>query len=475
VENVLLISLDTLRSDRLEPYGYSRPTSPNLDGIAQRGVVFEQARSQAPQTAPSHASLLSSSYPGVHRVINVHGPDPKMFQLPSGLTTMAELLNAGGLETGGFVSGGNLTRRMGMDRGFDVWDEDLTDISDRIDRCVEWMKAPRRGRFFAFLHSYQVHAPYLPPQKYYDEFCDPDYTGPLRAMTDRYLAMPAKEAWEAAVGADYWKGMLDYDAQDVRFLSDLYDAEIRYVDSQMRRLWNLMGKAGLLKTTAVIFLSDHGEEFKDHGKYQHDQVYDELLHVPLIVRFPPALERQGYQGRVGELVELVDVAPTVAELLGVPSASAAWSGRSLVDLMRSVQTSPPTLLSASDRPSFSELVSEPGPKYHRTVTWRGWKYIHIWQKDIDHTWEYLHDTNEDPREKRNLISSTGADEQRILAALRNRLEEQTVRNAEVAAMVGPGGAAEVDEDMLELMRALGYVGAGGPTKVVPDQPSSSGG
>jgi arylsulfatase A-like enzyme len=457
-ENVLLISLDTLRSDRLQPYGYRRPTSPNLAAIADRGVLFEQARAQAPQTAPSHASLFTSSYPGVHRVINVHGPTPQMFELPAGLTTMAELLSGNGFQTGGFVSGGNLTRRMGMDRGFDVWDEQLTDIEDRIDRCLEWMLAPDRGRFFAFLHSYQVHAPYLPPQEFYEEFCDPAYTGRLRDRTDRYLAMPAKQAWEAAAGPVYWEGMLEYDEQDVRFLSDLYDAEVRYVDSQVRRLWEVMASGGLLQNTIVIFLSDHGEEFMDHGKYQHDQVFDELLHVPLIVRFPAQLENAGFKGRVGELVELVDVAPTVAELLGVSAANVEWSGRSLVELMKSVADKPHVAFSSSERPSFSELHIDPGPKIHRTVTWRGWKYIHIWQVDIDHTWEYLFNTAKDPREKRNLMSSSDADTQRILDALQKRLEDQTVRNREAALRVGPGGSLEVDADMLEMMRKLGYVG-----------------
>lgn len=469
VENVLVVSIDTLRWDRLECYGYPRPTSPNLSSIASRGVVFEEARTQAPQTAPAHASLFSSSYPGVHRVINVHGPTPQLFQLPTGLTTLAELLSGADIETGAFVSGGNLTRRMGMDRGFDTWDEQLTDVSDRINRCVRWMLAPDRGRFFAFLHTYQVHAPYLPPREWYEVFADPSYEGPLRTRTEQYLDMDTKEAWEAATGPAYWEGMLSFDDKDVAFLSSLYDGEIRYVDSELRRLWEYLLNAGLLKNTAVIFLSDHGEEFRDHGKYQHDQVYEELLHVPLIVRLPPELEREGFRGRVDDVVELIDVAPTVAELLGVASAEASWSGRSLVSLLSSAGADPSSQDASlsdgsasesrrEDRPTFSELVIDPGPKYHRTVLWRGWKYIHIWQKDIDHTWEYLFHLSDDPRERHNLMDSPEQEPQRVLTALRQLLEERSVANAEEAARVGPGGAAEIDDDMLELMLKLGYVG-----------------
>jgi len=427
-------------------------------------VIFDQARTQAPQTAPAHASLFSSSYPGVHRVINVHGATPKLFQLPLGLTTLAELLSSADIETGAFVSGGNLTRRMGMDRGFQTWDEQLTDVSDRVNGCVRWMMAPERGRFFAFLHTYQVHAPYLPPREWYEVFADSSYDGPLRSRTEQYLDMETKEAWEAATGPAYWEGMLSFDDADVSFLSSLYDGEIRYVDSEVRRLWEYLLNAGLLKTTAVIFLSDHGEEFRDHGKYQHDQVYEELLHVPLIVRLPPELERAGYRGRVDEVVELIDVAPTVAELLGVPSAEASWSGRSLVSLLSSASADGSRPAGADqdgapvDRPTFSELVIDPGPKYHRTVLWRGWKYIHIWQKDIDHTWEYLFHLNDDPRERKNLIDSSEQEPQRVLVALRQLLEERSVANAEEAVRVGPGGAAEIDDDMLELMLKLGYVG-----------------
>jgi len=464
VENVLVVSIDTLRWDRLECYGYPRPTSPNLASIASRGVVFEEARTQAPQTAPAHASLFSSSYPAVHRVINVHGPTPQLFQLPSGLTTLAELLSEADIETGAFVSGGNLTRRMAMDRGFQTWDEELTDISDRINRCVRWMLAPERGRFFAFLHTYQVHAPYLPPREWYEVFADPAYEGPLRSRTEKYLDMETKEAWEAATGPAYWEGMLSYDDADVAFLSSLYDGEIRYVDGELRRLWEYLLNAGLLRNTAVIFLSDHGEEFRDHGKYQHDQVYEELLHVPLIVRLPPDLEREGYRGRVDEVVELIDVAPTVADLMGVASSEASWSGRSLVGLLSSAGSDASTQQGSVtdgrevDRPTFSELVIDPGPKYHRTVRWRGWKYIHIWQKDIDHTWEYLFHLSDDPRERHNLIDSAEQEPQRVLTALRQLLEERSVANAEEAERVGPGGAAEIDDDMLELMLKLGYVG-----------------
>jgi len=455
VRNVLLISIDTLRADRLEAFGYDRPTSPNLAAFARRSVVFENARAQAPQTAPSHASLFTSQYPGAHRIVNVHGEAPLVHLLPEKATTLAEVLSAAGVETGAFVSGGNLTRKMAMDRGFDTWDEQLDDVSDRIDALMEWMLSPERGAFFAVLHTYQVHAPYIPPADLYPEFVDPNYEGPLRARLTSYLGMSMQETWAAAVGPKYWEGMLDYDDDDVGFLSDLYDAEIRYVDQQFRRLFRAINaNPELLSTTAIVVLSDHGEEFREHGKYQHDQVFEELLHVPLIVRLPPALEEAGAVGRVSTPVELLDVAPTVAELMGADDSQAGWTGRSLVPLLEDADSLPSQW---ELRPTFSELVVDPGPKYSRAVVFRGWKYIHTWQSNIDVTWEWLFHLEEDPLEKTNLIHSKESEAVRALAGLRELLKAHSLQTKAKAEELGPAGAVEMDADMERLMRQLGYI------------------
>ena len=455
VKNVLLISFDTLRADRLEPYGYPRPTSPNIDAFASRGVVFEAARAQASQTAPSHASLFTSEYVGAHKIINVHGKNPKVHLLPPGVRTLAEVLSEAGLETAAFVNGGNLTRKMQMDRGFDLWDEKLEGVEGRVDSLVNWMMEPGRGPFLAMLHTYQVHAPYLPPREVYPEFVDPGYEGPLRSRLESYLELSPEQAWAAAVGPSYWEGMLDYTDEDVGFLSDLYDAEIRYLDSQFRRLLEyVLGHAELSNNTAIVLLSDHGEEFKEHGKYQHDQLFEELVHVPLIVRLPPEAERQGAVGRVEEPVELIDVAPTVADLLGVDTSGIDWVGRSLVPFIRAPGQTP---RGWERRPSFTELVVDPGPKYYRAVVFQGWKYIHAWQSNIDVTWEWLFRLEQDPGELNNLIKSEDAEAQRALTRLQALLEEHTVESAKRGQRLGSGGAVEMDEDMERLMRQLGYI------------------
>lgn len=457
--NVIVVSLDTLRADRLGVYGYGRSTSPNLTALAERSVVFERAQAQAPQTAPSHASLFTSQFVGTHGVRNVHSGDTELYQLPRGLTTLAEILQEGGVATGAFVSGGNLTRRMGMDRGFDVWDETNEDVRDRLDALLTWVLRPERERFFAFVHTYQVHAPYLPPRDVYPQFVDSSYDGPLRPRLERYLDMPPEQAWAGGVGPDYWEGMLSFSDADVDFLSDLYDAEIAYLDGQLRRLLEVLFRSELSTDTALVVLADHGEEFKDHGKFQHDQVYEELVRVPLMVRLPGPLERDGWKGRVGAPVELIDVAPTVVELMGLEAEDVEWRGRSLVPLL-----SPDRAAAADeDRPQFSEMVIDPGPKLYRTVTWRGWKYIHAYQVNIDHTWEWLFDLRRDPGERDNLIASTDTTAVAMLSSLREMLDEYTLENRERAEAAGPRDAVGVDDAMRAALEGLGYVERGPTT------------
>ncbi len=456
--NVVIVSLDTLRADRLEPYGYERPTSAVLSRLAADSVVFRHARAQAPQTAPSHASLFTSEYPGAHGIVNVHGAQPEVRTLPPGVTTLAELLNENEIETAAFVSGGNLTDRMEMGRGFDEWSEENEDFEDRLGDALTWLESPDRGRFMLFVHTYQVHAPYIPPPDLYPQFVDVDYRGALRDRLVRYLTLSHEEQWKGGVGADYWAGMIDYDDDDVQFLSDLYDAEVAYLDAALQPLVDAVRAGPRDRDTILVLLSDHGEEFKDHGKYQHDQVFEELLRVPLIISLPAGRREQGWRGEVGEMVDLIDVAPTVAELMGVDWSGLGWEGRSLVPYLDPSRQAPASWASL---PSFSELIVEPGPQFYRTVTWGGWKLIHRWQRNIDRHWNWLFDVSADPGERHNLYESTGAEAVRMRKQLETLLEEQSVRLATKSGRLGPAGTGQMDEGHRALLIELGYLESDG--------------
>ena len=470
--NVILVSIDTLRVDRLEAYGYRRPTSPNLAALAARSVLFEQAQAQAPQTAPSHASVFTSQYAGTHGIYNVHGNQTTYPTLPTGLVTLAGLLEKSGVETAAFVCSGNLTKKMKLDRGFESWDERNEDVALRVDAALDWLKKPRQKPFFLLLHTYQVHAPYVPPAGLVPQFTDPSYAGPLRERLERYLKLPTDKAWEGGVGADYWDGMLEYSDADVKFLSDLYDAEIAHVDAELRRLLEAVLVGPLAADTAIIVFADHGEEFRDHGKFQHDQTFEELVHVPLMIHLPVALERKEWKGRVRSGVQLIDVAPTIADLFGVAWRDAGWKGRSLLPLLdpatRGVE-------SAKNGPRYSELTIA-GPKVYACVTANGWKYTHIHQQDLDKTWESLFDLSADPGEKRNLLDEQGSGVPMTLRKLKDLLREQRAKNAEAAKAAGHAGSAPMDDESRQGLEALGYIdgSAGDGGSAADPAPQSAG-
>jgi arylsulfatase A-like enzyme len=457
VRGVMMISLDTLRADRLGFLGYDRGTSPNLDGVARRSVVFERARAQATQTAPSHASLLVSAYAGAHGIVNVHDGDLEAPVLPPDALSLAEVLAASGIRTAAFVSGGNFTRTMDMDRGFGVWNERNEDIAGRIDQFLRWLPTVGEHPFFAVVHSYQVHAPYVPPAAEAVRFTNPVYRGELRRTYERYLSLPTQEAWALGVGPDYWPPeMVDYTPEDVRFLSDLYDGEVAYLDGQLRRLFEAVLTGPRAADTALVVLSDHGEEFRDHGKFQHDQVFDELARVPLVVYTGGELERQGWKGRIESPVQLIDVAPTVADLLGVPWAECNWSGRSLAEHLDPVRRA--RLGRADGAPVFIELSREHRTHVYSAVVWQGWKYIVHRQTTNRKTWEHLFNLEVDSGEQDNLMDSKDAAATRMLEALRGLLSSFEEENALRAAELGRAEPSTLSEEQIQELKRLGYTG-----------------
>jgi arylsulfatase A-like enzyme len=344
-----------------------------------------------------------------------------------------------------------------MDRGFGLWDERNEEVSKRVAALVGWLGDPGRGRFVALLHTYQVHAPYVPPREVAERFIDHGYAGPLRARLEKYWTLPWEQQWAGGVGSDYWQGMLDYTPDDVRFLSDLYDGEIAYADDQLRRLFQELLTGARSKDTAVVVLSDHGEEFRDHGKFQHDQLFEELVHVPLIVSVPASVTRVPWTGNVSTPVELVDVAPTVAELLGLDARDARWEGRSLVPLLDPLRRAG---AADEERARYSELTmdSDHGLKQFRCVTWRGWKYIFGEQPELKATWEWLFELTGDPAERKDRLGDTSPEAVEMLAALRQRLSEHSQRALERAVEAGRGEAVSVPEELRESLNQLGYTG-----------------
>jgi len=288
--NVILITIDTLRADRLALHGYGEGHTPNLTRLANRGVVFERGRSHAPITLPSHASILTGLYPPQHGA-RTNGNT----QLSREHTTLAERLKAVGYRTGAFVSAFVLDSRFGLDQGFDHYDDDLEDgrtkwssfgVKDRragttVDRAIAWLDEPQAENedpTFVWLHLYDPHYDYDPPAPF-------------------------------------------------NSLAEPYDGEIAYADAQLARLLGHLELQGRLDDSLVIVTSDHGESFGEHGEQTHSLfVYEATQHVPMIVQFP---NRAHAGKRSPATARHIDIVPTVLSVLGVDT-SEPLVGRSLL-------------------------------------------------------------------------------------------------------------------------------------------------
>ena len=275
--NLLLVSLDTLRADALGCYGAARPTSPTIDArVAAEGTLFTAAFAPYPQTAGSHMTLLTSLEPCVHDVVG-----PLSAPLRPDAHTLAEQLRAHGYATAAFTEDGWITAATGFGRGFGVFVEDTSaaiaigQAEETFERGRAWIDAHRDVPWFVFLHTYQVHDPFTPP---------PGYRERVAPDADDALAR--------------------------------YHGEVRYTDELFGRLLAALDAMHVTDDTVVVVTSDHGEHFGEHGLTGHDNsLYDELLRVPLLVR-APGLVPAGR--RIDTPVGLVDLAPTVLDLLGVP-------------------------------------------------------------------------------------------------------------------------------------------------------------
>jgi len=398
--NVLLVTIDTVRADRLGCYGHAGAATPVLDGLAARGVRFATAIAHVPLTGPSHASILTGLGPLGHGFRENAG-----FALPAEVDTGAVVFGRAGYRRAAFVSAFPLDRRFGFDRGFTVFDDHLPKGNDprrtpyverfadaTTDAALRWLGTPpAEGEaalpFFLWVHYYDPHAPYEPP-------------GDLAE----------------------------------RFGSSPYDGEIAFVDRQLGRLLRTLDEEGRLSRTVVLVVGDHGEGLGEHGEGTHGLfIYDSTLRVPLIVAGPgvPA-------GRVSSTVARgMDVLPTLLDLAGVPTP-AAVEGRSL-------------------RPALEGHDLDDVPAYVESIYGErefGWAPLFGWRtatrKFIEAPRPELYDLESDPAESSNIA----AQEQDRVARMRGSLQAAMERTI-------PDAATAVDPETAARLAALGYVGTSG--------------
>ena len=334
--NLILILVDTLRFDHLHANGYPRETSPSLDALARRGVLFEQAITAAPWTLPSSMSLLTGRLPSAHHVENYR------MKLSPSIPTLAEVLKSAGYATSAVVSHIYVGRPFGFERGFDRFEDfgiskdyrfeaGLEPKAERVtERALEEVRSVKGRPFFLFVHYFDPHWDYDPPPPF-----DTRFTGPYAgALTGKYKSF-----------SEFALPDRPLPAADVQHLVDLYDGEIAYTDSQIGRLLEGLDQDGVAGRSVVVVVSDHGEEFKEHGSLGHGRnLYDEVTRVPLIVT---DFRQSGGGRRVQEQVRSIDVFPTLCALAQVLPPRGI-QGESLVPYL--TQGSP------GSRPAISETI-----------------------------------------------------------------------------------------------------------------------
>jgi arylsulfatase A-like enzyme len=446
---VILISIDALRGDGLSVYGNPRPLSPNLDQLAREGVRFRQAYATAPWTIPSHASMLTGLYP---MAVGAHARRP----LPAGLLTLPEHLRRNGSRTAALVNAPYLDRKFGFDRGFDEFRflKPRKDLPDNVDAALEFLGRNRAVSTFLFLHVFDVHAPYQPPEPfdrmYVDEATEPDGTIPFLRQVGYHHHLKSLE-----------------EAPSVANLRARYDAGVARVDRELGRLIQGLRDLEIYDDTLIIVTADHGEAFFErqvwvgHGLF----LYDEELRIPLIMKFP---SRFGWSGvEVDDTVSLVDIMPTVLEALQLDPLP-ALQGESLIP---SIESGRRGEVHAPERPVLGSSSHLGDAGFVRSSRW---KYIEAMKEDPDEvirrhlrpsdevaaelrarviSGAQLYDLVDDPGETRNLVGERPD----VVQELKAMLEAHQAASLRIQQAFTAGEEPELTEEEKKHLRSLGYV------------------
>lgn len=395
--NLVLITLDTVRADRLGSYGYTLAATPALDRLAREGVRFADATTSAPLTGPAHAAILTGVYPARYGV-----RDNAATPLPPEATTLAEILKRAGYRTGAFIGAFVLDRTYGFDQGFETFDSRFEQFSagsklnverpagDVVRPALAWLAdAAASQPFFVWIHFYDAHDPYRPPPPFQKTFAN-----------------------------------------------RLYDGEIAYVDTAVAQLVARLEQRGLLDDTLIVAIGDHGESLGEHGEDTHGLfLYEAVLRVPWISRLPRR-ERAGTV--VTEQVRTVDLVPTVLEWLGVP-APPGLDGESLAGVVGGTsRPSPPAAYAETFFPRFHYGWSE-----SLSIRVGEWKFIDAPRPE-------LYDLRKDRAERFNLVERQAT----VAGQLSHELQQLVARLGSPAAVQPPAPDAET----LARLRSLGYIG-----------------
>ncbi len=432
---IILITVDTLRPDFLTCYGCPKKTSPNIDDFAADSLLFENCLSHAPETRVSFASILSGFLPHETRIIKNIFQESRTttMLLPSGVTTLAEILQRHGYKTAAVIGNYTLRRKQGYEQGFMIYDDTMSGLDmnrrwpERIaehttNRAIELLKQFHKDDLFMWIHYQDPHGPYTPPEPFVNLFRDPNQK-PHHLKVNSSLSGYGGIPYYQRLGEN-----IDY-----YYYVSQYGGEIRYQDEHFKRLITTLKQLGLYDSALLIFTSDHGEGMGEHNYYfaHSENLYNHQLHVPLIIKYGKALT-----GRRTDFVQHIDIIPTIFKVLGI-KPDLPYRGR---DLCEQYET-------ASE--IFAEMISplvEDAIKF--SIVLDGLKLIYT---PLYKQYE-LFELKTDPQETHNLINATKYRERsKDLKKRLMRICQEDFLNIRIVEK-----PRELTEEEIEKLRSLGY-------------------
>ena len=466
--DIIMMSIDTLRADHLGCYGYDKNTSPNIDAFASEALLFTNAFSPSPITTPAHMSIFTGLMPSVHRVVKL-APD-RINRLDPRVETFINKLRNRGYMTVGLHAGGMMSSEFGFGRGFDLYSEKLLsynwhralEFPDDMNLIRKVLKTARNESrpLFLFLHHYVCHDPYTSaPESIRSRFLVNPVPGLSKGLPDKkriqflreFIKEPESEtdrlssqqAHQMTFASKFWEGVDLSRPEHRRHIISLYDSGIYFSDLLFGRLMDLLREMERYDDSVIILLSDHGEEFFEHGSRTHWQLFVETLHVPLIIKLPSGYAGTS-NGRITRDVRTVDLFPTIFDLIDLP-------------IDTNIQGK-----------SFSSLINESGVPYSPTVvsydsnlrSVRLIKNNFIYTDFMNHgTGEWLFSRPDDPAEQRNLAPSRPD----ILEKMRLIARNIRYRDSKFLRGMGTLPAMSVkkpSQALIQQLRALGYLDNG---------------
>jgi arylsulfatase len=430
--NVLIITIDALRADHLSCYGYPRETSPCIDAFARSAVLYEHSVSQASSTHPSMASMLTSEYP------SAFSGHPFKY-IPYSFATVAEAMRNAGYSTAAVVSNVWLKSNLGFDQGFEHYDQQSAmsefyedtgrvnwkNASQVSDAALAFLDKHANERFFLWLHYLDPHHPYEPQPPFDKKFAQPRKDH--EELIARLHALPTEEQTRLLTRLGNGEEPMPDDT--FQAVIDQYDGEIAYTDMQVGRVLDSLDRLEIADDTMVVITADHGEEFREHGRWGHGvTLYEEVIHVPLIIRYPGSTEGR----RIADTVRTLDVGPTALAVAGLPVPMSMRGA----DLRNAAERTDRYAVSVCPRSAQLALQAD------------GWKLI---TAKGARGRPSLYDLKVDDREKNDVAASEAARVDQMLALLVERI------GPAAGELVPEHAVGGVDAAAREQLEALGYL------------------